>query len=73
MTGKVLEDQDTLNCWEGIVDKSIPMKYEYRTKIVHLWVVMRGHSFAKTWTMQFERKNYKKSTRKTLNPEEKKE
>ena len=33
--------------------------------IIGLWITIRGHSFAKDWTMKFETK-YKKGTRKAL-------
>ena len=71
----VLSDQAILRCWEGIAD-SIPIKYEQYSiellkDIAHLWVTIRGFSFAKTWTMQFEVNKYKKGTRKTLKPETK--
>ncbi len=70
---QVLNDQQILRCWEDIIDGHIPLRYELYSiellqKIVRLWVTIRGFSFAKTWTLQFESKN-KKGTRKTLKPE----
>jgi len=67
---KVLDSDKVLNYWEKIVDNDIPARYERYSiellhKIVQLWINIRGFSFAKTWTMQFEQKN-KKGTRKSL-------
>ena len=55
--------------WETLA-QSIPDTYEkYSIKlltiITDLWITIRGHSFAKEWTMKFKRK-YKKGTRKSL-------
>lgn len=55
--------------WENVA-QAIPTKYEkysieLLTAIIDLWIMIRGHAFAKEWTMKSERK-YKKATRKEL-------
>ena len=55
--------------WENIA-QAILTKYEkYSIELLgvvtDLWITIRGHSFAKEWTMKFEKK-YKKGTRKDL-------
>ena len=69
---EALVSQSVINLWEK-ASKMIPLKYESYSiellrEIVKLWVTIRGHSFAKDWTMQYERK-YKKGTRKGLKPQ----
>ncbi len=75
---EVLGTQSIMEEWEKIAD--IPPQYERYsleliTQVIDLWVSIRGHSFAKGCTMNFERK-YTKGTRKSLqtkeNPKEKK-
>ena len=66
---QVLATQDIVTCWENIA-RNIPPKYEkysveLLSKIVDLWITIRGHSFVKGWNTKFERK-YKQGTRKTL-------
>ena len=69
--------ETTLNCdsvlqhWDTI-SQSIPPKYEQYSMelikaVVDLWMNIRGHSFARDFTMNFEAK-FKKGTRKTLLP-----
>ena len=58
-----------ISLWDKIAH-SIPHKYEkYSLEllgiIADLWITIRGHSFAKNFTMQFVKK-YTKGTRKTL-------
>lgn len=70
---QVVASKPILTRWEDIIATDIPSKYEKYSielleKIVFLWVTIRGYSFAKGWTMKFERK-YKKGTRKSLQPE----
>ena len=65
----VIKSESILSCWE-VIAHSIPTKYEpYSIEllqvITNLWITIRGHSFAKDWTMKFVSK-YKKGTRKTL-------
>ena len=66
---EALESQSVLLYWETVAD-IIPARYEkYSLEllrvIIELWITIRGHSFAKDWTMKFEMK-YKKGTRKAL-------
>ena len=66
---EALESQSVLSYWETVAD-IIPARYEkYSLEllrvIIELWITIRGHSFAKDWTMKFEMK-YKKGTRKAL-------
>ncbi len=68
----VLSDHPILICWETITEGVIPPKFEAYSlellaNITDLWITIRGHSFAKGWTMNFERK-FKKGTRKSLKP-----
>ena len=44
-------------CWERIAQDTI----ELLRAITDLWITIRGHSFAKGWTMKFERKYQKNS------------
>ena len=72
---EVLCSDRIITCWERIV-QDIPQKYEQYTiellkAITDLRITIRGHSFAKGWTMKFERK-YQKGIRKSLLPENKK-
>jgi hypothetical protein len=67
----VIKSQPILSRWEAIAH-SIPTKYEpYSIEllriITNLWITIRGHSFAKDWTMKFVSK-YNKGTRQTLKP-----
>ena len=60
-----------LHHWDTIC-QSIPAKYErYSVEllkaVVDLWTNIRGHSFARDFTVNFEAK-FKKGTRKTLIP-----
>ncbi len=69
---EVLQSETVLLYWEEIVADSIPTKYELYSiellkQISELWIRIRGHAFAKEWTMKFESK-YKKGTRKTSKP-----
>lgn len=69
---KVLTTQNILMYWDRIASDDIPHKYERYSlellKIVtDLWVNIRGHSFAKGWTMMSQKK-YAKGTRKSLKP-----
>ena len=66
---EALESQSVLSYWETVSD-IIPARYEkYSLEllrvVIELWITIRGHSFAKEWTMKFETK-YKKGTRKAL-------
>ena len=66
---QVVQSEPILAHWEEIAH-DIPARYEpYSIKLLKiitgLWVTIRGHSFAKNWTMQFENKS-KKGTRNTL-------
>lgn len=65
----VIKSDQILSQWEAIAH-SIATEYEAYSiellqAITDLWITIRGHSFAKDWTMQFVSK-YKKGTRKTL-------
>lgn len=65
----VIKSEPILSRWEAIAH-TIPTKYEpYSIELLQvitdLWITIRGHSFAKDWTMKFVSK-YKKGTRKTL-------
>ena len=65
----VIKSEPILFRWEAIAH-TIPTKYEpYSIELLQvitdLWITIRGHSFAKDWTMKFVSK-YKKGTRKTL-------
>ena len=65
----VIRSGPILSRWETIAH-NIPTKYEPYSidllqVITDLWITVRGHSFAKDWTMKFVSK-YKKGTRKTL-------
>lgn len=67
---EVLNTHSVLSCWEKITEGTIPPKFEAYSlellaKITDLWITIRGHSFTKDFTMNFERK-YKKGTRKSL-------
>ena len=69
ITDEVIASQNVITLWEKVA-KNIPTKYELYSiellgEVVKLWVTIRGYSFAKDWTMQFEKK-YKKGTRKGL-------
>ncbi len=64
-----LNSRNLLEQWEQIAD-SIPSKYEQYSidllsAIITLWTAVRGHSFAKGWTMNFQNK-YTKGVRKSL-------
>ena len=66
---EALDPQSVLSYWETIADV-IPARYEkYRVEllrvVIELWITIRGHSFAKGWTMKFETKS-KKGTRIAL-------
>ena len=66
---EVVQSDAILHDWEAIA-YSIPSSYEpYSIELLRaiadLWITIRGHSFAKSWTMNFTSK-YKKGTRKTL-------
>ena len=66
---EALDSPSVLSYWETIAD-NIPPRYENYSiellrAIIVLWITIRGHSFAKEWTMKFEMK-YKKGTRKAL-------
>ena len=67
----VLGWDSILHHWDTIC-QSIPAKYEQYSvellkAVVDLWINIRGHSFARDFTMNFESK-FKKGTRKTLIP-----
>lgn len=67
----VLGCDSILHHWDTIC-QSIPAKYEQYSvellkAVVDLWINIRGHSFARDFTMNFESK-FKKGTRKTLIP-----
>ena len=69
--GEVFADREILDVWENIA-QAIPRIYEkYSMELLRettdLWITIRGHSFAKGFTMYFEGE-YKKGTRKTLKP-----
>ncbi len=68
----VFRSKNIMELWEDIASVFPSMYEQYSvelfTRILNLWTSIRGHSFAKGWTMNFERK-YKKGTRKTLQPE----
>ena len=69
ITEDVMKSLSILSNWETLA-QSIPDTYEkysieLLTIITDLWITIRGHSFAKEWTMKFQRK-YKKGTRKSL-------
>lgn len=71
---KVLNTPKVLTYWDKIT-ADIPHKYERYTielldRITNLWINIRGHSFAKGWTMMSQ-KRYRKGTRKSLKPAEK--
>ena len=71
ITDEAMKTNSVLCCWETIAH-SIPPAFELYSiellkAVISLWVSIRGHAFAKGWTMQFERK-YKKGTRKSLKP-----
>ncbi len=71
---EILLNHNIVVLWERIAD-DIPPRFEgysieLLTLIIDLWVTIRSNSFAKGWTMNFE-KRYKKGTRKTLQPAEK--
>lgn len=64
-----MKSRSILEHWDHIA-YSVPPKYEkYSLELLHevisLWITIRGHSFAKEWTMTFEKK-YSKGVRKTL-------
>ncbi len=66
---EALHSRYILEQWEEIAD-TIPSKYEeysidLLSAIVTLWTTVRGHSFAKGWTMNFEKK-YSKGVLKSL-------
>lgn len=74
---KAMQTSCLLMFWERIC-AGVPSKYEkYQIellgKIIHLWVKIRGHSFAHTWNLKFETSKYQKGTRKTLLPEKQNE
>ena len=67
---EVHQSESVLSYWEMIAC-SIPSRYELYSiellkAITTLWISICGHSFAKEWTMKFERSKYQKGTRKTL-------
>ena len=67
---EVQQSESVLSHWETIAC-SIPSKYEpYSIELLKvitaLWISVHGHSFAKEWTMKFQRSKYQKGTRKTL-------
>lgn len=64
-----LKRDSVLHYWNTI-SQSIPAQYEHYSMellraVVQLWINVRGHSFARDFTMNFESK-FKKGTRKTL-------
>ena len=66
---EVVKSPVILPQWETIA-QPIPAKYEkYSIEllavITDLWITIRVHSFAKEWSMKFQRK-YVKGTRKSL-------
>ena len=66
---EVLKSPVILSQWETIA-QPISAKYEkysieLLTIITDLWITIRVHSFAKEWTMKFQRK-YQSGTRKSL-------
>ena len=68
----ILSSSSVLEAWEALA-RSIPAKYEQYSlallgSIADLWLNIRGHDFARGWTMKFEAK-YRKGTRKTLKPQ----
>ena len=68
---QIVKSDSILLHWEAIA-VTIPTKYETYSiellrAIANLWVAVRGHSFAKGWTMKFQSKSQsKKGTRKAL-------
>ena len=66
---QVIQSEPILVHWEelahDITTRYEPYSIELLKVITGLWVTIRGQSFAKNWTMQFENKS-KKGTRKTL-------
>ena len=69
---EVEQSEDILFYWENIASsipaKCEPYSLELLKAITELWITIRGHSFAKEWTMQFQKSKYQKGTRKTLQP-----
>lgn len=66
---EALGSSSLLPYWETIAHY-IPSRYEKYSiellkAIIELWITIRGHSFAKDWTMKFESK-HKKGTRRAL-------
>ena len=65
----VQKSEKVLELWENVAH-AIPPHYEpYSSEllenIVVLWISIRGHSFARDWSMKSDSK-FKKATRKTL-------
>jgi len=63
---EVHQSESVLSYWETIAC-SIPLRYELYSiellkAITTLWISIRGHSFAKEWTMKFEQSKYQKGT-----------
>ena len=69
----VFKSKNIMDLWEDIASVFPPRYEQYSiellTHILNLWTSIRGHSFAKGWSMNFERKYKQKGTRKTLQPE----
>lgn len=66
----VFQARDIMETWDQLACR-IPPGYESYSlellgEVVHLWINIRGHSFAKGWLEKFQ-KSFKKGTRKTLN------
>ena len=65
----VLKSDKVLELWDSIAQPIPPQHEPYSnellTTIVDLWISVRGHSFAKLWSMKSDN-TFKKSTRKTL-------
>lgn len=62
----ILSSTAVLEAWEDLAG-NIPLKYEKYSlallgSVVELWLNIRGHSFARGWTMNLESK-YEKRTR----------
>ena len=68
---EVEQSDSVLSHWETIADNISPRYEAYSIELLKaittLWVSIRGHAFAKEWTMKFQRSKYQKGTRKTLN------
>ena len=61
---EVEQSEDILFYWESIASsvpaKCEPYSIELLKAVTELWLTVRGHSFAKDWTMKFQNLNIKK-------------